>query len=365
MKKLVPGRRPPCCPLLLGALSMALLTGGCAKPPNGSAEVSPPASKEPARKPVAHAETGERAEAPPRSQPPVRSESRPLSSEHPADQSAIEERQANLNMLGSALGLYLMYNNGELPPRISELFKQGFVLDLNTFVLPTTGKRITDGGQLDALTDYEMVTQLTAERPLLLLREKTSPPGGNALAFYSDRKIRPVGDSPSPQQVVPSVVSLKAKEAKLRLAQAGYSQIRFVAADQPAPSKEQELTIERQTPPAGVAAPTETLIVLAVFSAARERTDEPPPTGGNQGRVVPSVVGLKAKEAKTRLSEAGFAQVRFAAAAQPAPSKEQELTIERQTPPAGSVASSETLMLLVIYSPAAGQSSETPPSSRD
>jgi tetratricopeptide (TPR) repeat protein len=109
-----------------------------------------------------------------------------------ADELKPEEQQcrARLQALGQALKLHLIYNDGKLPGRISELYKQGFVLDLDTFCCPASGTRITDPARIDEQSDYLVTTNATDEKPLLLFKERSAFHNGKTLAFYSDRSIR-------------------------------------------------------------------------------------------------------------------------------------------------------------------------------
>jgi tetratricopeptide (TPR) repeat protein len=108
------------------------------------------------------------------------------------------ECQENLRALGDALKLYLMNNEGKLPSRLSELYKQGFVPDLATFSCPASGKRITEEAQIDQLTDYEVVDQAGGDpkrRPII--KEKYGYHDGMALVFNTDFSIDKV-KAPAP-----------------------------------------------------------------------------------------------------------------------------------------------------------------------
>jgi hypothetical protein len=87
----------------------------------------------------------------------------------------------------------------------------------------------------------------------------------------------------------------------------------------------------------------QTQIAMTLYPPAGKTTEQSP-----AGAAVPSVIGLKAAEAKARMIEAGF-RVLFVSSDQPAPTKEEELTIQRHTPAAGAAAPKGTRILLIVY----------------
>ncbi|MFQ5913547.1 MAG: PPC domain-containing protein [Nitrospinota bacterium] len=103
-----------------------------------------------------------------------------------------QQCRRNLQTLGQALRMYLIYNEKKLPARISELYTNGFVLDLDVFSCRSTGARITDEKKIDELTDFVLATKITEERPLLLIKEKSADASGRVLALYSDRSVREI-----------------------------------------------------------------------------------------------------------------------------------------------------------------------------
>jgi beta-lactam-binding protein with PASTA domain len=348
-------------PGLSGALVCGMVLCGCgerghvtAEPPTTPAIASPalvasptadrennPARKQPATQALvvaqvpSHSDPAPVADTPTSPQPPTRPPSNlPAGSEN---------RQLNLRMLGEALRRYVIDNEGRLPAHLSELYKQGLVMDLSVFSLPSGGTRIMGESQIDTLTDYEMLAKLTNERPLLVFREKVGPRNGLPLAFYSDRTIRTVERSAQGELAVPSVIGLDTKDAKEKLSKVGYKNLRFVIANQSASTRERELTVQGQTPSAGSAVSSQTQIVLTIYPPGGEPSEQSP-----AGAAVPSVVGLKAAEAKARMLEAGF-RVLFVSSDQPAPTKEEELTIQRHTPAAGAAAPKGTQVTLIVY----------------
>gem|GEM_PF-7134412 len=111
-------------------------------------------------------------------------------------QSQEQECRGHLRQLGGAVVMYMRYNEGKLPTRIGELYEQGFVLDLRTFVCPSSGVKLTDAKRIDELSDYQVVSELTDERPLRMVWEKAAGHDGATLAFYSDRQIRDLSAMP-------------------------------------------------------------------------------------------------------------------------------------------------------------------------
>ncbi len=92
----------------------------------------------------------------------------------------------NLRALADGLKLYLIYNDGKVPVRLSELYKGGFVADPEVFSCPASGKRPVDEAQIDQLTDYEMATPSPGEKRLPILKEKYGFHAGQALVLYAD-----------------------------------------------------------------------------------------------------------------------------------------------------------------------------------
>lgn len=109
----------------------------------------------------------------------------------PATDSPEARARRNLQVLGHALARYMLYNDGKMPKRISELHEQNFVFDLQAFASPASTTKIASAGEIDAKTDYFLTTHPSQDRPLLLIKEKRGLHGGKALAFYSDRSVRP------------------------------------------------------------------------------------------------------------------------------------------------------------------------------
>ena len=99
-----------------------------------------------------------------------------------------QECQARLRLLGDAFQRHLLYHTGQPPARLGEL--QSFVLDLETFSCPASGRRLTGAAKIDTDSDYAVVTQLGKQRPLPLLKERAGHHGGQAHTFYSDRTIK-------------------------------------------------------------------------------------------------------------------------------------------------------------------------------
>ncbi len=102
----------------------------------------------------------------------------------------------HLEVLGAAYGRYLVMTGGRPPERMSDLYRQGLVLDLDTFTCPAAGNRIADAKQIDEKTDYTIATNLTDRTPMLLFQEKKGIHEGQALSYYSDRTFRKTAPPP-------------------------------------------------------------------------------------------------------------------------------------------------------------------------
>ena len=129
-----------------------------------------------------------------------------------------EQCRSHLQALGSALRLYLIHNDGQLPDRISDLYKQGFVLDPETFSCPGSDTRIANETEIDQRTDYLLGTPLSAERPAPIFKEKSGFHEGAGLLYYSDGSIRKITLPSSPAQPVPPVAKAPGAPAPDRAA---------------------------------------------------------------------------------------------------------------------------------------------------
>ncbi len=114
---------------------------------------------------------------------------RAADSSSPTNSAALAaECQARLRTLGDALQRHLLYNKGKPPARLSDL--QSYVLELENFSCPASGRRVTEPGKIDTDSDYAVVTELGAQRPLILLKERADHHDGKAHTFYSDRTFK-------------------------------------------------------------------------------------------------------------------------------------------------------------------------------
>jgi hypothetical protein len=106
----------------------------------------------------------------------------------------------NLGILGDAIYLYLRYHNGRMPDKLSDLYKEGLVLDLNVFTCPASGNKITDESQIDELTDYVLIPNESGAQGVLLLKEKANNHNGQGHFFFSNWEIKKMPVSSSPGQ---------------------------------------------------------------------------------------------------------------------------------------------------------------------
>jgi hypothetical protein len=107
--------------------------------------------------------------------------------------------QDNLKALAFALIRHLGENDGKLPAKISDLYASGLVIDLSVFSCPASGRKIDDPAMIDDLTDYQLVSELTAQRPHLLVQDRYGTHDGMGQAYYSDQKFMKISLPPSPQ----------------------------------------------------------------------------------------------------------------------------------------------------------------------
>ncbi|MCJ7682026.1 MAG: FHA domain-containing protein [Candidatus Aminicenantes bacterium] len=115
--------------------------------------------------------------------------------------------------MGDAIFLYLRSHDGKLPGKLSELYKEGLVMDLSVFSCPASGNQITSEGQIDQLTDYILVPNDSGERKALLLKEKDNFHNGKAHFFFSNWEIKkmPVTSPPGPAPEIPAQYLVKPK----------------------------------------------------------------------------------------------------------------------------------------------------------
>lgn len=111
--------------------------------------------------------------------------------------SAEKVSRANMLALGESLRVYLVLNEGRLPERLSQLYEEALIPDLEIFSCPASGRKIRDANEIDASADYNIVTELGRTLPTLLFTEKYGFHNGKALAFYSDRTFKLI-EAPAP-----------------------------------------------------------------------------------------------------------------------------------------------------------------------
>lgn len=105
--------------------------------------------------------------------------------ERQIDARELESRE-NMRLLGEAIGLYIR-QYGKLPPKPSDLFETGLIPDFSLFVIPSSGKTITNTDDIDRLTDYAIATTITEDRPMKLVWEKDGSLNRETLVYFSDR----------------------------------------------------------------------------------------------------------------------------------------------------------------------------------
>lgn len=107
--------------------------------------------------------------------------------------------QDNLKALAFALIRHLGENDGKLPLKISDLYTSGLVIDLSVFSCPASGRKIDDPARIDDLTDYQLVGELTNQRPHLLVQDRYGTHGGMGQAYYSDQTFQKLSLPQPPQ----------------------------------------------------------------------------------------------------------------------------------------------------------------------
>lgn len=153
--------------------------------------------------------------------------------------------------------------------------------------------------------------------------------------------------APAVEVTVPSVVGLCAKEAKARIDAAGFETRLEIAAE--APPAGAAYTCREQAPVGGTRARRGTPVTLSIYG--------PPRREAQTGVIVPSVVGLGAKEAAGILSP-NF-QVSFEVAKAPPKDPSQAHCVIAQAPPAGASLSAGSTVVLTIHPPAAKKAPPT------
>ncbi len=145
---------------------------------------------------------------------------------------------------------------------------------------------------------------------------------------------------------VPSVVRLKAADAKARLAAAGFRKIMLAASDR-APGPGEEGTIEQQNPGGGVKASPSATVMLSVFPPKADASNNMPAIAGKL-RVPNGLPGMTEADAVAKVKGAGFADVAIVAAIDPMPDGKAG-TVEKHVPAAGSEADAKTTVTLYIF----------------
>ncbi|GEM_PF-1563165 len=137
---------------------------------------------------------------------------------------------------------------------------------------------------------------------------------------------------------VPSVAGVAAKEASADVKAVGLN-VAFAASHRETPNAAAAGHVETESPPAGTKVKRGATVTLVVYG----------PYGGGdaEGVVVPSVVGLSARDAKAALVGAGFS-IHFAAASGRAPTGKGE-TVERQSPAAGGRAPRGSAVTIFVH----------------
>ena len=79
---------------------------------------------------------------------------------HARDEACEVACASNLHTIGSGCMQYAETHDGRLPDRLSQLYRQGFIMDLEVFVCPATGRESPSPDLIDEWTDYEYVAGL-------------------------------------------------------------------------------------------------------------------------------------------------------------------------------------------------------------
>ncbi len=262
-----------------------------------------------------------------------------------------EAAKQNLRLLAHGLDRYMRYNEGKLPAHLSELYAESFVLDLDVFMSPASGNRITSAKEIDEKTDYLLAPAAPGDQPQALLKEKQGFHGGKALAYYSDRSIKKEepgaivvtpgsGGSGSTKNTakIPVIAGLTAAEAKKALTTAGLK-AKFELGGE-APTVEKARTVATVDPAEGTIVAKGTEVTVRIYGDATEVKD---------GIKLPNVAGLSVQKAKEALVKEGFKpKIELGKAAANA---DEQYKVYAMVPEAGRVVSKGSEVTVTIFGP--------------
>jgi len=107
----------------------------------------------------------------------------------------------NLKAVGAAVRLYMLYNDGQRPDRISRLYEDGLILDPQMFVRPGSDKRVRDAAGIEELTDYTLPDKTSRDTGMPLLWERETPAANRPAAYYRDGSVRSFDPDSGPVRV--------------------------------------------------------------------------------------------------------------------------------------------------------------------
>jgi beta-lactam-binding protein with PASTA domain len=186
------------------------------------------------------------------------------------------------------------------------------------------------------------------------------PGAGTEAAAESTVNLLIYSQLEGPMVTVPDVVGKTAAEARQAVTGAKLSPKLLMG--QAAPSPAQALQVYRQNPAAGTRVDEGSEVQLLIYG---QETDEPATPPGTR-LTVPSVIGLRAADAKRKIQDAGLAaQLNLG---QAAPAADKAATVYQQDPPAGTVSAQGDRVKVTIYDEMASDSKPptkpVPPSRR-